>query len=104
MNRELFRKTLIEHCKKCNLDISEDEHLVYLALNDCYDVFNFPRNATYFEYKEDKDFYPLKPLVKCLDWSETSLFLCMDIANYWSLRNKRRLVSMRMNKIQEDFL
>ena len=103
MNREVFREKLIEYCKKCFLDVSEDEHLVYIALNNCYDVFNFPRNANYFEYKEDKDFYPLKPLVKCLDWSEISLFKCMDIADYWALRNKRRLVSMRMNKIQEDF-
>ena len=103
MNREVFRQTLIEHCKKCNLCISEDEHLIYIALNNCYDVINFPRNADYFEYKEDKDFYPYKPLVKCFDWSETSLFKCMDITNYWALRNKRRLVNIRMNKIQEDF-
>lgn len=103
MNRDLFRQTLIEHCKKCYLAISEDEHLIYLALNYCYDVFNFPSNVDYFEYKEDKDFYPYKPLVKCLDWSETSLFKCMDIANYWALRYKRRLVSMKLNKIQEDF-
>lgn len=103
MNREVFREKLIEHCKRCGLDISEDERLVYIALNNCYVVFNFPITAEYFEYKEDKDFYPIKSLVKCLDWSEISLFRCMDIADYWALRNKRRLVSMRMNKIQEDF-
>ena len=103
MNRELFRKTLIEHCRKCGLDISEDGRLVYLKLNLCYDIFKFPNNSTYFEYREDKDLFPLKPFVKCLDWSETSLFLCMDIANYWALRNKRRIESIRLNKIQKDF-
>lgn len=103
MNREVFREKLIEHCKKCYLDISEDNRLVYIALNNCYDIFNFPSNSEYFEYKIDKDFYPVKPLVKCFDWSETSLFLCMDIANYWAERNKRRLVKLKLNKIQEDF-
>ena len=103
MNREVFREKLIEYCKKCGLDISDADHLVYIYLNDYYDIFKFTRNANYFEYKEDKDVYPYKPLVKCFDWSETSLFLCMDIADYWVLRNKRRLVNMRMNKMQEDF-
>lgn len=103
MKREVFRKTLIEHCKKCFLDISEDEHLVYIALNNCYDLFNFPNNAEYFEYKSDKDFYPVQPLVKCYDWSETSLCLCMDIADYWAGRNKRRLINLKIGKLQEDF-
>ena len=103
MNREVFRQTLIEHCKNCSLKFSKDEHLVYISLNNCYPIFNFPFSCDFFEYKDDKSFFPEKPLTKCFEWSEASLLLCMDIADYWALRNKRKMLNMKLCKIQEDF-
>ena len=103
MDREVFRNKLIKSCEQYGLDVALDGHLVYLSLNLCYDVFRFPSTEKYFEYKSDKELYPIKPLEKCYDWNEDTLSKCLEIARYWNSRSKQRKMSVKLGKIQEDF-
>lgn len=102
MNREEFKQKLIEHCKNCFLKVSDDKSRIFLSLNLSYDVFTF-NDKDYFELNDNTQLYPVKPMVKCYDFSTQSLLNCMRIAEYWCEWMKERKMNRKLRKILQDF-
>ena len=102
MNRDLFRNKLVDFCESAGLCVSNNRRLVYYEKNLAYDLFFFPRDKDYFEMKTNQELFPLC-IEKCFDWSEESLFNCMEKAKYWIKRNKLKQIENRLNNIKKDF-
>ena len=102
MNRDLFKNKLVDFCESAGLCVSNDRRLVYYKKNLSYDLFFFSGDKDYFEMKMNQELYPLC-IEKCFNWSEESLFNCMEKAKYWIQRNKLKQIEKRINNIQKDF-
>ena len=102
MNRTLFRNKLVDFCESAGLEVSSDRRIVFYKLNLTYYIFWFSFDKDYFEMKTNQELYP-SAINKCYDWSEESLFKCMDIARFWIKQNKLKKLKQKLKDIEKDF-